>query len=75
MVKLDGNRVKLNVKFILGDDNSYRENLNKRSEFIVWAVNNRDREFTVEGKYFGDYYKLEGESRLFSKKELIFIEE
>jgi len=72
---LNGDKVKLNLKFILGDDSSYKENLNKRSEFIIWVVNNRGKEFMVESKYFGDYYKLEGESRLFDEKELIFMEE
>lgn len=75
MVELNGDKVKLNLKFILGDDSSYKENLNKRSEFIIWVVNNRGKEFMVESKYFGDYYKLEGESRLFDEKELIFMEE
>lgn len=72
---MNGDKVKLNLKFILGDDSSYKENLNKRSEFIIWVVNNRGKEFMVESKYFGDYYKLEGESRLFDEKELIFMEE
>jgi len=75
VVELNGDKVKLNLKFILGDDSSYKENLNKRSEFIIWVVNNRGKEFMVESKYFGDYYKLEGESRLFDEKELIFMEE
>lgn len=70
---MNGEKVKLNIKFILSDDSAYKDNLSRRSEFLVWAVTHRDREFEVEEKYFGDYYKLKGESRLFDVRELIFI--